>query len=209
MIKVCCGVTLCNVTASHIQKQRPTTAPYKTHHRGCFSSPGGDRREKKYIDYLKATQYNLFVSLFFLRNFSWSVDLLGNGPSCHWMGRLEIHVANKGVVLPRQKLFISLAESCCGQESVLLGWNKSSTWFQDNLPLWQTATWEFVKKTYENNKINKYSTVLLMLFTTWWQVFVFLGGCEFLVLVVFLKTEANSAGYVAFLFVRCIIALLY
>lgn len=92
-------------------------------------------KKKKYIDYLKATEYNLFVSLFFLRNFSWSVDLLGNGPSCHWMGRLEIHVANKGVVLPRQKLFISLAESCCGQESVLLGWNKSSMWFQDNLPL--------------------------------------------------------------------------
>lgn len=93
------------------------------------------KKRKKYIDYLKATEYNLFVSLFFLRNFSWSVDLLGNGPSCHWMGRLEIHVANKGVVLPRQKLFISLAESCCCQESVLLGWNKSSSWFRDNLPL--------------------------------------------------------------------------
>lgn len=46
MIKVCCGVTLYNVTASHIQKQRTTTAPHKTHHRGCFSYPGGEKREK-------------------------------------------------------------------------------------------------------------------------------------------------------------------
>lgn len=90
--------------------------------------------------------------LFLLRNFSWSVDLLWNGPSCHWIGRSEIHVANKGVVLPRQKLFISLAESCCWQESVLLGWNKSCTWFQDNLPLQQTTTWNFVKETHKNKK---------------------------------------------------------
>lgn len=65
------------------------------------------------------------------------------------------------------------------------------------------------KKHMKKNKINKYSSVLLMLFTALWQVFGFSLGCVFLVLVVFLKTEANSAGYVAFLFVRCIIALLY
>lgn len=68
MIKVCCGVTLCNVTASHIQKQRTKTALYKTHHGGCFSSSGGEKikKKEKNIDHLKATEYNLFVSYSFL-----------------------------------------------------------------------------------------------------------------------------------------------
>lgn len=153
MIKVCCGVTLCNVTASHIQKQRTTTAPYKNTPRGVLQHSWRWKKRKN-IDHLKATEYNLFVSLFFPRNFSWSVDLLWNGPSCHWIGRFEIHAANKGVVLPRQKLFISLAESCCWQEFVLLGWNKSSRWFQDNLPPQQTATWDFVKETHEKGLTN-------------------------------------------------------
>lgn len=64
---------------------------------------------------------------------------------------------------------------------------------------------EIFLKKHMKKKMNKYSSVLLMLFSTWWQGF--LGG--FLVLVVFLKTEANSAGYVAFLFVHSIIARLY
>lgn len=152
-------------------------------------------KKRKNIDHLKATEYNLFVSLFFLRNFFWSVDLLWNGPSCHWTGRFEIHAANKGVVLSRQKLFISLAKSCCWQESVLLGWNKSSTWFQDNLNTWK--------------RINKYSSVLLILFTTWRRGGGGGGGRSFLYCCIFKDRGRLCRICCLLFFVYCIIVLLY
>lgn len=115
------------------------------------------------------------------------------------MDRFEIHVANKGVVLPRQKLFISLAESCCWQESVLLGWNKSSTWFQDNLRLQETATSGFVKETQEK-RINKYSSVLLILFTTWWQGFFVVFWYEFLIFCYIFKDQGRLCRTCCLLF---------